>query len=188
MARLTAKAKVRRDFEIVADRARGISWPTIAATYELSETQVRNIYRAARASDVAEADEPRAIETIDEVLLQYESVIEDCATLYASSNNDSVRLGAVKARQAAIGSKLETLQALGILPRLSTVHFAADAQKVVDSVSAVMEKHGAGEQVENELVTALEAALPSPYAYARRKMFGQPSPEVTAQPGRRGGR
>jgi hypothetical protein len=54
------------------------------------------------------------------------------------------------------------LQALGVLPRLSTVPFVADAQKVVESVSAVMEKHGAGEQVEDELVTALEAALPSP--------------------------
>ena len=39
--RLTAQRKVERDAAVVRDRARGLTWPTIAARHGLSERQCR---------------------------------------------------------------------------------------------------------------------------------------------------
>jgi hypothetical protein len=46
MARLTAVEKVRRDQQILLDRASGLSWPTLAARHDLDEASCRRIDRA----------------------------------------------------------------------------------------------------------------------------------------------
>jgi hypothetical protein len=65
--RLTARAKIGRDNEIVAARMRGMSWMTIPATYGLSERQCQTIMREHRESS-PRLRERDPIELVDEML------------------------------------------------------------------------------------------------------------------------
>lgn len=78
MARLTAQQKVERDARIVADRAAGLTWPTIARRHDLSERQCQEILRAHRAARPRfEARDP--VDAVTEVVEQLDSVIEKFA-------------------------------------------------------------------------------------------------------------
>jgi hypothetical protein len=93
----TAAEKVKRDARVVADRARGAA----VGDDRRAQTDFRSL---------------RPAEVVDEAVAQLESVIEELARLAESTKNDAVRLGAVKARAAALIQRLELLQALGRVP------------------------------------------------------------------------
>jgi hypothetical protein len=60
----TAAEKVKRDARVVADRARGLRWTTVAERNGLSETQVRNTWRQRRSAE--DFGSLRPAEVVDE--------------------------------------------------------------------------------------------------------------------------
>ena len=112
--RLPAEAKVRRDASVIADRARGLSWATVAQRHQLSERHCREIWATGRTTDL----NPRAsLDALADILAQLDAAIEDLALLAETTRNDAVRLGAVRARLAAMADRFEVMQACGLLPR-----------------------------------------------------------------------
>ncbi len=82
----SAVDKVRRDEQIIAERARGLTWPTIARRHGLSERQCRNIW-SARPGRVSCRDLTDLEARVDEALEGYDAAIEDLAMLAASATN-----------------------------------------------------------------------------------------------------
>jgi hypothetical protein len=104
VTKLTASEKVRRDALIVADRARGLTWPTIARRHDLTERQARTVWSEWQAAEPGLGDiDPVA--ALAEALAQIESVAGDCALLLETTKNDAVRVAAIKARLAAISQR-----------------------------------------------------------------------------------
>src|SRR5262245_57253806 len=113
-SRLDAQSKVARDGRVVADRARGFSWATVAGRHGLSERQCISIWKARLAAEPLEEVDLR--EALLEAAAQLDAAIEDCSLLAEATANDAVRLGAIKARLAAMQQKHELLRLAGLLP------------------------------------------------------------------------
>jgi hypothetical protein len=112
--RVTAQEKVRRDAAIAGDRARGLGWAQISERHGVSERQARTIWRE-RLQEVS--TEPVDVrEALREAIAQLDAAIEDLALLAESTSNDSVRLGAIKARLAAMAERHELMRLSGLLP------------------------------------------------------------------------
>src|SRR4051812_10719509 len=99
-SRLNAEGKVARDARIVADRARGMSWATVASRNGLSERMCLAVWKERLAAEPLEAADPR--EALLEAAAQLDAAIEDLALLAQATANDAVQLGAIKARLAAM--------------------------------------------------------------------------------------
>jgi hypothetical protein len=74
----------------------------------------RKVWRESRSAEDFRSLRPA--EVVDEAVAQLESVVEELAQLAESTNNDAVRLGAIKARAATLHQRLELLWALGRVP------------------------------------------------------------------------
>jgi hypothetical protein len=122
MARLPAQEKVERDRLIVADRAAGLTWPTIARRHDISERQGR---RAARshwegASGLAEHD---PVEAVLEALEQVDVIVERFARLAAEATHDAVVVGASQLWDRVMP---ETRDVLAVLTRRPTEELTLD--------------------------------------------------------------
>jgi hypothetical protein len=132
--RLTAAAKAARDREIVADRVRGKQWPTISEKYGLSTRQCQAIYAQFRDTEFPD-ESPDLLETLRDEILLISSVIEDCQLLAETTENDSVHLGALKAKMDAIARRVELKQVSGLLPgRLESVELATQGLRWIDAL------------------------------------------------------
>lgn len=172
LSRCNAEAKVRRDAQIVADRARGLQWATISARYGLSERQCREIWKTYRATKREIFDE-RPEDAIIDVVASIDAVIEDLALVAESAKHDAVRLGAVKARLAAIRQRAEVLCAVGVLPE--PAHFAAlvEYDRVIETIMGVFRENGVEDHVYAALATALRGCgAPEPVANGQGRSFG----------------
>jgi hypothetical protein len=68
---------VARDAKVVADRARGLTWPTIADRHALSERQCRSIWSEWVRERPLEPTDPR--DALREAVAQLDATIEDTA-------------------------------------------------------------------------------------------------------------
>jgi hypothetical protein len=152
--RLPAAEKVRRDTLIVADRAGGLRWSTIAQKHNLSEQHARQIWKERLAAEPLEPLDGR--DTITEALLQTEARIEELALLAESTNNDAIKLGAIRARGEAMSDRHDLLRLAGYMP-ISWVaaHTEADIHRMGENIIAVLEKHGVFSDVVDDLLAAL---------------------------------
>lgn len=158
MARLTAQRKVERDARIVADRARGLTWATIEARHGVTERQCRTIW-AERLREVS-AEPVDVRDALREAIAQLDAAIEDCALLAESTANDSVRLGAIKARLAAMGERDELMRLSGLLPfDARAVRTEAELRDINDLILGLFDRHGLGDDAKRELEEGLETAL-----------------------------
>jgi hypothetical protein len=151
----TARQKVERDARVVADRARGLTWATIAERHGLSETMCRNIWRERRSAEGFRTVRPD--EVVDEVLAQVEAVVEELAELAASTNNDAVKLGAIKSRSGVLMKKVELLQALGRVPMALRLRAEISVEASANAFLGILEKYGVPDSAAHELVDALRA-------------------------------
>jgi hypothetical protein len=158
VARVTAQQKVERDAHIVADRSRGLTWATIEARHGVGERQCRTIW-AERLREIS--TEPVDVrEALREAITQLDAAIEDCALLAESTSNDSVRLGAIKARLAAMGERDELLRLSGLLPfDARAVRTEAELRDINDLILGLFDKHGLGDDAKRELEEGFEAGL-----------------------------
>src|SRR4051794_23905516 len=96
MPRLSTAAQAKRNAEIVRDRARGLRWSTISSRHGLTQRQAQNIWAARRDEEHEQRVDPDEL-VLDEVA-SLDAAIEELALFAESTANDSVRLGAIKAR------------------------------------------------------------------------------------------
>jgi hypothetical protein len=153
--RVPADEKVRRDALVVADRARGLTWPTIAARHDLSERQCRSVYSEFRGRADREAEDPED-EARDAVRL-LEAVVEELALLSETTNNDAVQLGAIRTKLDAMCRRIELMQALGLLPRdLGLFEDRRDGRLMASALLSVLERHHVSPEAEDEMLEALQ--------------------------------
>ena len=136
---LTPEQRHVRNMRIVQARlGRGLSWPNVAATYRLSERACRTIVKAYRdAQPSLKAIDP--IDTIEERLFQLQGAAEELALVAQTADNDSARIGAIKARLDALAQHTELLQAVGVLPNeLGRLRVEVDVRVIAQRVLAVV--------------------------------------------------
>lgn len=97
------------------------------------------------------------IQALKDALVQLDAVIEDVALLAEATANDSVRLGAIRARHAAMTDKLELLRACGVLPQFEVWREQVDMRGFVAMILEVFDRHGVPMEVEDDLLDALAA-------------------------------
>lgn len=154
---MTRAERRRRDQALVADRARGIGWAELATRHDVSERQARRIVEAWYADHPAVADlDPRRI--VLETLAAFDQDLEDLAVLSISTENDAVKLGAIKARGEAFRGRVQVLREIGLLP-LDWKRWTSelDGRQVVERFFEVLSRHQ--DAVPDDVVADLERAL-----------------------------
>lgn len=185
--RLAAHEKVERDRLVVADRARGLTWPTIGARHGLSERQCRTIWTESLSRhDLPDAD---PFEVVGEVLAQWDSLIERLALLAEEADQDSVRVAALRAQADALRTRLILCQAVGLLPRdLGLFRHEADVRAVARAILSVFDEH----HVPDDAVAAVREELDRASVFQRpnepREQHRHCISSLTDTPCRRGPR
>lgn len=165
---VNAQERVRRDAEVVAARARGLSWPTIAAQFHLSERQCRRIVREYRAEAEAEAFD--AASAVRDALEAHDAAIEELALLAEQTNHDGAKLGAIRARLDAIRSRWELMRAIGLLPaNLGQLWSEFDAEMVSREIVAVLDKHEIAADVRREISDTSSSGILTPRTPTRQQ-------------------
>jgi hypothetical protein len=155
--RLNAQGKVARDGHIVADRARGLTWATVADRHGLSERQCIAIWKDRLAAQPLEEVDPR--EALLEAVAQLDAAIEDCSLLAETTANDAVRLGSIKTRLAAMREKHDLLRLAGLLPYSpQAARTESEIWQMADEAVRVFEKYAVPDEARDEFLVAL--ALP----------------------------
>jgi hypothetical protein len=112
--RLPAAEKVKRDSAVISDRATGFSWQSVASRNGLSARQCQNIWKRRRTSEPLPFDQH--YDLLSDQLAYLDAEIEQLAVLVATTQNDSVRLGAMRTRLDARSRQVELMRAVGMLP------------------------------------------------------------------------
>jgi hypothetical protein len=149
VARLSAQGKVERDARIAADRARGLTWPTICERHAISERQAREVVKAHRPSLVAGVD---PVAEVGDLLARYDAIVEELAVLAEATVHDGVRLGAINGRLRAIEARASVAQAVGLLPHLELVKRELDSRRMARDLLAIFERYGAPAEAVDELL------------------------------------
>ena len=153
---MNAREKTNRDNQIVAARMRGLSWATIAGTYELSEASAsRSLRTIARAT--------RACVSVTRL-----SFWTSCWTATRAlrrswrrsrtTTHDATRVGAIRTRLDALAAQTNLLMLVGVLPRnLGQLRHDLDVQELARKTVAVFDRHGVPIEAKRELLLVLRA-------------------------------
>ena len=114
-ARVAANEKVKRDAEIVRDRARGLTWETIALRYGLSTRQCRAVF-SEWAREQPSPFKANRLDLLHETLASYDLAVEEFALLADDATQETVRLGALRTKLAAMDARLQLMISLAMLP------------------------------------------------------------------------
>jgi hypothetical protein len=96
-------------------------------------------------------DDP--VQAFAELLTQSDALIEEYALLAESTRNDSIKLGALKARSAEIGNKTRLLQAAGLFP-----HVPRWRKEILELAKAVVDafnRHEVSEEARIDFLSTL---------------------------------
>lgn len=154
--RLPAAEKVRRDAQIVRDRARGLTWATIAERHGVSVRQCQAILSGHLAAQrgCTHAD---AAELVDELLMQFDATLEEFALLAEETRNDAVRVAALKSKAALLTQRLTVLRICGLLPASGyQLRYEIDARRVQTTLMSALVRHDLSNEVVDDLLGALE--------------------------------
>jgi hypothetical protein len=159
---LTTRERAARDLRVVQDRARGMSWTRIADRHEISDRQARRIVAEYRQSRPA-LHEHDPVEVVEETLEAYEAAIDELAILAETTDHDSTRLGAIKARLDAQQERVELLTRIGVLPRdLGQAGVEIDLREIAARLDAVLSSPGVSPALREGVITALDPRSPEP--------------------------
>ncbi len=145
---------------MIADRAHGFSWITIAERRDLSERMCRSIWNDhLRQQPIGPSD---LREALREAVAQYDAAIEDLALLAETTTNDPVRLGAIKARLDTMTRREDLLRIAGILPYSpQALRSELSVEKMLDEILRLFDRvvpEPLQDQAELDLIAALKAA------------------------------
>jgi hypothetical protein len=177
VARLTAQQKVERDARIVADRAAGLRWPTVARRHELSERQCQQIVKEHRAAQPPfESHDP--VDAVMELVEQLDSLVEKFALVAEETAHDAVRVGALRSQAAAMEQRFTVMHTLGLLPPLDLVRLDVDMRRVMDTAVKVLKRHEVGAESSTTSSRPSTSGSRGPTATATGRR-----PEVELRPG-----
>ncbi len=158
--RVPYEEKLRRDAGVIADRARGFGWATIADRRDLSERMCREVWNEHLREQPFGSDDPR--EALREAVARYDAAIEDLALLAESTGNDPVRLGSIKARLEAMTRREDLLRIASILPYTpQAMRTEIDIHRMRDVIIDLFDRvvpEPLQDQAELDLIAALKAA------------------------------
>ena len=153
--RLSAREQVCRDDEIVKARMRGMTWPTIANRFGLTERRCQQVMAEFRESHpTARSRSP--LELLDEVLEGYEAAREDFAEIAATTTHDATRLGAIRSSVAVLEEQVNLLINLGIVPTLLELRQEVNAREVARKMMVVLDEFDASEEMLAAMIDALD--------------------------------
>src|SRR5688572_27206 len=147
---VTASERRRRDGMIVADRARGLTWPQLADRHGVSERTAR------RAVEVWYRRQPAMLDVdpdqvVRETLASLEQSIGDYALLSMTAKGEAIRLGAMKARDDALGHRILLLRSIGRLPKdWQAWSSHRDTVELLERFHDVLRRHGVDDAVLEE--------------------------------------
>ncbi len=154
--RLTVAEQADRNDQIAAARARGISYTQLARTYGLSKQRVQQIHHEYRAENPT-IRQQTAVAIVDDLLEGYAADIEELALLSATTQSDSVRVGAINARMAARNKTTDLLQEMGVLPRdLGQIRVEMDARVTAKRVINILKQNKVPGEVRDALLLAMQ--------------------------------
>jgi hypothetical protein len=157
---VTSQERADRNHDVVSARARGLSWTEISRRFNITDRQCRRVVAEYRESG-PRLHQIDPIETIEDALDHYDSVIEDMAILAESTSHDGTKLGALKGRLEAVRGKLDLMEAVGILPRdLGRLRFEIDVRRFAASVLDVFAQHDVPHGVQKAVIEAIESRQP----------------------------
>lgn len=157
MARLTAVEKVKRDAQLVTDRSMGMTFPLVAAKHGLKERQAKDIYYAWRDSTIEDQLDEDAVALAFDYKTRYEAVESRLAEVAMSADNDSARVGALRALIVTTNQRLALDQALGKLPRnLGALRIELDVRHVSAVLVKILERYEIPEEGLREIARALQ--------------------------------
>lgn len=135
-----AAEKVERDKQIVAAKARSLSTPTVAKTFNVSEATVEKVMAEYRKSQPSlRSIDP--IQVVEETIFELRGAIEELALLSSSSKQDAVRVGAVAKRVDTIDKLTKLMQTTGVLPNdLGTLKVDMDVRAFASVVLRVFKE------------------------------------------------
>jgi hypothetical protein len=152
---MNSREKTSRDNQIVAARMRGLSWSTIAATYELSERQCQTILEDYRTSH-PRLRERDPIEILDDMLDRYEAAQEELALVSATTKHDATRVGAIRTRLDALAAQANLLMLVGVLPRdLGVLRHEIDARAIAREIVNVVSRFDVSADAQRALLDAV---------------------------------
>jgi hypothetical protein len=154
--RMNAREKLRRDNQIVVARMRGMSWSTIASTFDLSERQCQAILADYRESH-PRLRERDPIEILDEILDRYEAAQEELALVSATTKHDGTRVGAIRTRLDTMTAQANLLTAVGVLPRdAGVLRNHIDARLISRELIAILERYDVPDEACDDIIEALD--------------------------------
>jgi hypothetical protein len=141
---------------VVAARARGLTWRTIAERFGLEERQCRRIVDEYRSDRPLPYDrDPMTV--IRETLEQYDALAEEAALLAEDTRHAGARLGTIRTRLDSARAKLELLQLAGLVPSdLGQLGVVLDAQRVAALLVDVLERHAVPDRVVDEILMVVD--------------------------------
>lgn len=147
--------QIRND-QIVAMKARGMTYEQIAAVVDMSRRQVQNIMQAWRDTQPKlRTQDP--LDIIDEMLEGYQADLNELATVGQATKNDAVKVGAVNSRMAARDRIIALLQTTGVLPHdLGKLKVEIDIKYISTRLVAVLNKYDVPIEARRELLALLE--------------------------------
>ena len=153
--RLTAAEKVSRDHKLVADVARGDTWGTVAARYAISTKQARNIWNERPQFSPDESDPLQEIILILEAL---SAAAEDFSDLARNTNNEAIRMGAIRHRIEMQLRRFDLMRQFGLIP---TGQSEVEIFDVLETILGVLSQIETSPEHHQTLATAVARLDPT---------------------------
>ena len=151
-----AREKVERDRQIVAAKARSLSDATVADTFNVDESTVREVMAQWRETQPSlRSVDP--IDVVEQVLFELRGSIEELAVISSTTKNDNVRVGAIDKKLKAMQQMTALMQATGVLPNdLGTLKVDMDVRAFAATVLRVFADEGIPPEVVAKIMGEIE--------------------------------
>lgn len=154
---MNALEKTQRDREIIADRARGLTWDQVAEKHNIDGSTARRAWAAVRDSQKDEISGADPMDTVFDLIRSYEEWMAQLAKIAEDSANDSARIGAIRSQVDIAVKKTELLQATGLLPKqLGKLRVEMDIRYMTTQILALFDKYDVPVEAQKELATVLQ--------------------------------
>lgn len=151
--------QAKRNDEIAAARARGVSYSTLARTYGISKQRVQQIHHEHRKENPT-IRQQTAVRIVDDLLESYAADIEELALVSVTTDSDAVRVSSINSRMSARGKVTDLLIEIGALPRdLGQIRMEMDAQVTAKRVVNLLKQHNVPGDVRDALLEAMRGEV-----------------------------
>lgn len=154
--RLSAAQRRRRNAALAAEREAGLTWPEVAARFELSERQARRAYADHVALVAARVDlDPDAL--VVQVLAAHVRALSGTTALLETADSDNGRIGAANAVARVGAGLLAALERVGLIGDASLERYEGELRFAARAIFDLGQAYG----IPADEVARAVASLPS---------------------------